>query len=158
MKKDSSEFSAPLTNFLFRILLALPFAGYIASYLVYMLNYYFFYELGPNHLLWASLVGLTGAYQCLNMGLYGYVSDVTTAADRTMRLSVLNGVFSAAYVIGTTLGSLLYDRVGDYYVIFGVSAALGVAGLVWALLIPESVVSTPEQRAEHRLLDLGNVR
>ena len=43
-------------------------------------------------------------------------------------------------------------------VIFGVSAALGVVGLVWSLLLPESVHSTPEDRARHRLLDLSNVR
>ena len=32
---------------------------------------------------------LTGGYICLNLGLYGYLSDVTTSEDRTMRLSIL---------------------------------------------------------------------
>ena len=91
-----------------KLLLVLPFIGNIMSYVFYMLNYYYFYEWGTGNLLWGSVIGVTGGYQCLNMGLYGYVADVTTAKDRTMRLSVLNGVFSLAYVIGTSLGSQLY--------------------------------------------------
>ncbi len=108
-----------------KLLLILPFLGNIFSYLMYMLNYYFFEELSSGWLLLGSLVGLTGGYQCLNMGLYGYVSDVTSARDRTMRLSVLNGVFSLAYVCGNVMGSRIYEANGNYYLIFGISCGIG---------------------------------
>lgn len=140
-------------------LLILPFVGNILSYVAYILNYYFFEELGTDHLLWGSVLGLFGAYQCLNMGLFGYVADVTSETDRTMRLSVLNGVFSLGYVIGTTSGSLLFKYVGDYYIIFGISILIGLLGIAYtALLVKESVHSTPESRAEHKLLDVDNVK
>jgi len=142
-----------------KLLLILPFIGNIVSYLAYMLNYYFFYEMATGWLLLGSVVGVSGAYQCLNMGLYGYVSDVTSAANRTTRLSVLNGVFSLAYVIGTTLGSRLYDVNGDYYLIFGISCGIGVLAMIYtALFVKESVDYPPHVRREHKLLDLDNVR
>ena len=90
-------------------LLVLPFVGNILGFAMYMLNFYFFEELGTDHLLWSSaLTGIFGATQCVNMGLYGYVADATTAENRTSRLSILNGVYSLAYVVGTTLGSRLF--------------------------------------------------
>ena len=54
------------------------------------------------------MVGLTGGYICLNVGLYGYIGDVTSAESRTARMSVLNGVFSLGYVVGNILGGQLY--------------------------------------------------
>ena len=72
-----------------KLLLVIPFIGNLLSFLAYIINYYFFYELATPHLLWGSVVGLSGGYICLNLGLYGYLSDVTTSEDRTMRLSIL---------------------------------------------------------------------
>ncbi len=142
-----------------KLLLVLPFVGSILSYLAYMLNYYFFYEMSTGWLLLGSVVGLTGAYQCLNMGLYGYVSDVTSARDRTMRLSVLNGVFSLAYVVGNVMGSRLYDASGNYYLIFGISCGIAVLAIAYSLLfLRETVDATEEQKRQHGLFDLENVR
>ena len=64
------------------------------------------------------MAGATGGYVCLNIGLYGYVSDVTNAENRTTRLSILNGVFSAGYVIGVTLGGKLYKYYQNFYLNF----------------------------------------
>ena len=82
-----------------------------------------------------------GGYVCLNIGLYGYVSDVTSAENRTTRLSLLNGVFSAGYVIGTYLGGYLYKSYGNYYLNFGISIGFGIAGMLYAIFITkESIV------------------
>jgi predicted MFS family arabinose efflux permease len=78
------------------------------SFVAYMINYHYFYQLSSMHLLWGSLVGCSGGYICLNLGLYGYVSDTSTPEDRTMRLSILNGVFSAAYAAGSAVGGVMY--------------------------------------------------
>ena len=68
-----------------KLLLIIPFIGNLLSFVAYIINYHYFYELSSTHLLWGSVVGLFGSYICLNLGLYGYLSDVTTAEDRTMR-------------------------------------------------------------------------
>ena len=59
-----------------KAVLIVPFIGNILSYLFYIANYYFF-DMNPLHLLWGSAGGITGGYVCLNIGLYGYVSDIT---------------------------------------------------------------------------------
>ena len=141
-----------------KLVLILPFVGNILSYIAYMLNLYFFYELNTNYLLLGSVLGLFGSYTCLNLGLYGYVSDVTSDADRTTRLGVLNGVFSAAYVVGTTMGAQLYKNVGNYYVIFGISCLIGVTSILYTIFfVEESVSRSQEERESHRFFDLGNI-
>ena len=139
-------------------LLILPFIGNILSYTFYILNYYFFYELSSGYLLLGSVAGAFGGYQAFNMGLYGYVSDVSTVVDRTMRLSILNGVFSLGYVLGTMTDAALYDRIGDYYVIFGISIGFAVIGLIWSILIRESVKTDASEKKAHKFFDLDNVK
>ena len=72
-----------------------------------------------------SVVGLTGGYICLNVGLYGYIGDVTSSESRTARMSVLNGVFSLGYVVGNLLGGQLYkvnlDTISVFFVNFNIT-------------------------------------
>ena len=140
-----------------RAVLIIPFLGNILSFIVYIVSYHWFTQIPPWHLLWGSVAGLTGGYVCLNIGLYGYVSDVTTAENRTMRLSILNGVFSAGYVIGTTLGGKLYTAYGNYYLNFGISIGFGIIGLLYAtFIIKESVLPNPTSQ-KTRFFDIKNV-
>ncbi len=106
-----------------------------------------------------SVAGLFGGYQCLNLALYGYVSDVSSLEDRTMRLSILNGVFSLGYVVGTQIGSQLYVAVKDFYSIFSLSCLMGVIAILYTIFIVEESVrrdqSDPDD--DYRPYDLSNV-
>jgi MFS family permease len=144
--------------------LILPFAGNILSFLVYMINYHWFDEIPSGHLLWGSVAGLTGGYVCLNIGLYGYVSDVTNSDNRTMRLSILNGVFSAGYVVGVTIGGKIFKYAESYYLNFGLSCVFGLLGLLYSIFfVRESVVATGPNSVDDAskrrgFFDLNNVR
>ena len=145
-----------------------PFVGNILSFIFYIINYYWFEDIPTLFLLLGSVAGLTGGYVVLNIGLYGYISDITSTENRTMRLSILNGVFSAGYVIGiyffksqngqnfhlkagiiyskflgTTLGGKLYKAFGNYYLNFGISIAFGILGLLYALFITKESIQKP---------------
>ena len=149
---------SPFINSLYqKAVLIIPFIGNILSFLIYMANYYFF-EIDPLHLLWGSVAGVTGGYVCLNIGLYGYVSDVSTAENRTTRLSILNGVFSAGYVIGTSLGGKLYKMYGNYYLNFGISIGFGVVGMIYAIFITKETITQEDiGREKRRFFDFKNV-
>lgn len=140
-----------------KLLIILPFVGNLLSFLAYILNYHFFYELPTLHLLWGSVVGLSGGYICLNLGLYGYVSDISSAEDRTMRLSILNGVFSGGYIVGTALGGKIFKAYENYYVNFGISIGIGLVGLIVAMFIKESV-RRDETVVQKSFFDLENVK
>ena len=58
-------------------------------------------------------------------------------------MSILNGVFSAGYVVGTSLGGKLYKAYENYYLNFGISIALGIAGIFAGCVIKESVRRDP---------------
>ena len=144
-----------------KMLMILPFVGNILHFILHIINYYFFYELNSWHLLWGSVpLGLSGSYIGINMGLYGHVSDVTDKESRTMRLSILNGVFSLGYVLGTLMGSALYTNVGNYYLIFGISCGIGCVGILWTVfVVKESVkVTDEEERKNYRFFDWKNIR
>ena len=134
------------------------------SFIIYIINYHWFDEISSRQLLWGSVAGLTGGYICLNIGLYGYVSDVTDSENRTTRLSILNGVFSAGYVIGITLGGKLFKYYQNYYLNFGLSILCGVLGILYAVFIVNESIQKEEiiresttQRQSHRFFDFRNV-
>ena len=140
-----------------KAVLVVPFIGNILSFILYIGNYYWF-DINPLHLLWGSVAGATGGYVCLNIGLYGYVSDVTSDENRTMRLSILNGVFSAGYVLGTSLGGKLYHIYGSYYLNFGISIGFGIAGMFYAIFITRESISQPSNlQRKRKFFDMKNV-
>ena len=142
-----------------KLLLVLPFVGNGLSFIAYMICYSF--PLPSKALLLGSVVGLSGGYICLNIGLYGYIGDVTSAENRTSRMSILNGVFSLGYVAGTTIGGQLYKHFANYYLNFGVSLGLAFFGAGYAaFLIPESVDvnSASEEVRSRKFFDLANVK
>jgi hypothetical protein len=55
----------------------------------------------------------------------------------------LNGVFSAGYVVGTSLGGKLYKTYENYYINFGLSIGFGLVGILAGILIKESVRPNP---------------
>ena len=138
-----------------KLLLIFPFIGNIAEFLTYMINNYFFYELNSNYLLFGSTLGLTGGYYVLNLGLYGYISDITSPADRTMRLSILNGLFSAAYVVGTMLGGYLFTAIESYYVIFGISTFFALCGIFYTIFFVKESIEPVESV---KFFDIHNIK
>ena len=111
-----------------------------------------------DYLLLGAIYGCFGGYQCFNLGLYGAVSDVSSVADRTTRLSILNGVFSLGYVVGTQIGSAMYTNVGNFYAIFGLSCLFGVAGILYTVfIVKESVIREETSDEEYSPWDLSNL-
>ena len=140
-----------------KLVLVLPFIGNILSFIIYIINYHWFNEISSNHLLWGSIAGITGGYICLNIGLYGYVSDVTNSENRTMRLSILNGVFSAGYVIGISLGGKLYKYYQSFYLNFGLSILCGFLGMIYAVIFVKESIKKDDHETKHGFFDFRNV-
>ena len=82
---------------------------------------------------------------------------MTSPDNRTTRLSILNGVFSAGFVIGTSLGGKLYKTYGSYYLNFGLSIAFGVAGMIYATFAVKESIIPNDQEERRNFFDLNNV-
>jgi hypothetical protein len=74
----------------------------------------------------------------------------------------LNGVFSAGYVVGTSLGGKLYQSYENYYLNFGISIGLGLLGILSGVLVKESVrlnpTATDGNVAGRGFFDIGNLK
>ena len=76
-----------------------------------------------------------------------------------MRMSILNGVFSLGYVIGTTLGAKLYKKYANYYLNFGISCGLSIFGIIYTLCFVKESITIDEQTKQTRkgFFNLENV-
>ena len=137
-----------------KLLLAAPFLGNIISFLSMFINLFWWSELPAQFLLFSGLAGLSGGYVCFNIGVYSYTADVSSRERRTMRMSLLNGIFSLGFVIGIQVGS----RVSSYLIIFLVSTMLGCLGLLYTLIIIKEVPRTVNTKSEQSAFGLSPVK
>ena len=77
-----------------------------------------------------------------------------------MRMSILNGVFSLGYVVGTTLGGKMYKNYANYYLNFGISCGLSVVGIIYTLcFVKESIVIDEDIKSTRKgFFNLENVK
>ena len=65
-------------------------------------------------------------------------------------MSILNGVFSLGYVIGTTLGGKLYKNYANYYLNFGISCGLSIFGIIYTLCFVKESITIDEETKRTR--------
>ena len=137
-----------------KVLLTVPFLGNILSYLAMFANLIWWEELGAEYLLISGVAGLSGGYVCFNIGVYSYMSDTSREDRRTMRMSILNGIFSLGFVIGIQTGS----AISNYWTVFALSTAFGVVGLLYTLVIIQEKSKTQENSKSVRILGCSSIR
>ena len=137
-----------------KMLLSVPFIGNIFSYLAMFVNLIWWEELRAEYLLISGLAGLSGGYVCFNIGVYSYTADVSREDKRTMRMSLLNGIFSLGFVIGIQTGS----AIRDYWTVFMLSTIFGVTGLLYTLVIIQEKARTKEHSKYVKVLGCSPIR
>ena len=65
-----------------KTLIILPFIGQFLFCIVYILNYFFFYELYADFLLFENINSIFGSWVLFFIGCYGYIVDTTSPDSR----------------------------------------------------------------------------
>ena len=79
-----------------KLLLFLPFVGHVFSGAFVL--FFIYFDTWPVQLMWISnIYYLTGGYSVLQIGMYGYIGDVTTNLERTTMMSILSGLGMAVF-------------------------------------------------------------
>lgn len=121
-----------------KICMAMPILGEFLTCILNMINTYFFYEVAVE---WTVLMevlspAFTGGWNTLMLGIFSYLSDITTKETRTYRLGILSLCMTVSYPIGMGLSGVLLKYIG-YYGVFSVSATMFVMNLIYVIFALE---------------------
>ncbi|XP_023327444.1 solute carrier family 46 member 3 isoform X2 [Eurytemora carolleeae] len=113
----------------------IPMLGYLASQVVWIFNAYY-KDSSAMFLLFTSVSSLFGGYVCLLVGVFSYLSDVTTIRERTSRLAALDFCFFGGVPAGTFASGYVFKYFG-YYGIFGSVAVCQVISALYVTFFIE---------------------
>lgn len=76
---------------------------------------------------------LTGADIAIFASCFAYISDVTTVADRTIRITILDATYLSTMPIGVAIGNLIYNRTAkSFTIMFVINASLLFASIIYS--------------------------
>ncbi|RZC42749.1 uncharacterized protein BDFB_004854, partial [Asbolus verrucosus] len=111
-----------------------PIAGEICTCLGFLLCTYFFTQLPMEFNAFFESVppSLTGGWFAMFMGVYSYVSSVSSVEMRTLRIGAVNLFSNVSVTIGIALSGILYNEIG-FYGVFSLALVMYFTGLVYAV-------------------------
>ncbi|KAG7299703.1 hypothetical protein JYU34_016701 [Plutella xylostella] len=110
----------------------IPVVGDFIMCLSNILNTYFFYEMPVQVTMFmeAFFPAVTGGWITTYMGVFSYISDVSSEESRTFRVGIANLCLTAGTPIGSALSGVLLKHLG-YYGVFTLSGLLYFFSIVY---------------------------
>ncbi|XP_034250422.1 proton-coupled folate transporter-like isoform X2 [Thrips palmi] len=110
----------------------LPIVGELLTSLGLLVCTYFFHELPLEAATFTEGVfpAMTGGWTTMLMAVFTYTADVTTEAERTFRVGIVNLCFCLGIPIGMALSGVAYRLIG-FYGVFSLSASMYVCSFWW---------------------------
>ena len=81
-----------------KVLMILPMTGYIFFY-IWMIICTIYDELNAEYLMLEVFAYWPGGWMCMFLGYYSYISDISTPANRAIRIGILDCIFSVGFTI-----------------------------------------------------------
>ncbi|KAM3961885.1 proton-coupled folate transporter-like [Aphomia sociella] len=124
----------------------MPIVGEFLTCIGFIINTYYFYELPMEvaALTEAIFPAITGGWFTNFIGVFSYISDITTIEERTYRVGIVNLCMTLGYPIGSALSGVLLTWIG-YYGIFSLSAVLYMFSLIYGYYYIEEPKNNTKQ-------------
>ncbi|XP_061728977.1 proton-coupled folate transporter-like [Cydia pomonella] len=131
-----------------KICILLPVVGDLLMCLSNILSVYFFYEIPVQLTMFLEAIfpAITGGWITSYMGIFSYISDISSVETRTFRIGVTNLCTTAGGPIASALSGILLHNIG-YYGVFTVSGLLFLFSICYGFIFiqdPERPVSEKE--------------
>ncbi|XP_050682366.1 solute carrier family 46 member 3-like [Leptidea sinapis] len=112
----------------------MPILGELLSCIGLIINTYFFYELPAEVVALTESVfpAFTGGFYTVFLGIFSYISDITTTHERTYRIGIVILCSSIGHPLGIILSGIMLKWIG-YYGVFLISAGLYLFSLIYGL-------------------------
>ncbi|XP_060516999.1 uncharacterized protein LOC132696276 [Cylas formicarius] len=122
-----------------------PILGDITMCLGLLACTYFFYELPleVNTVFESLPPAITGTWFSMFVGVFSYVSDVSSEEERTVRIGAVNLVYNVSVCVGTALSGILYSSIG-FYGVYCTSLAFYFTGFFYACFALRDVYELPD--------------
>lgn len=113
--------------------MTLPLIGETVTIIGFLLSVVFFYELPVefNCFMEAVPPAVTGGWFAMFMGVFAYISGVSSAETRTLRIGAVSMFSNVSLTIGVAMSGILYGQIG-FYGVFGLSLVMYAIGLTYA--------------------------
>ncbi|XP_018334591.1 uncharacterized protein LOC108743517 [Agrilus planipennis] len=143
-----------------KLCIQLPIIGEMCATLSFIACTYFFYELPMECNAIADSVppALFGGWFTFYMGVYSYISVMSTLETRTLRIGATNIADKVSFTIGIALSGVLY-RILGFYGVFGLAIILYIIGITYTIFCLKEVPRDDvPKRQEHFLKDFFNFK
>ncbi|XP_075970205.1 lysosomal proton-coupled steroid conjugate and bile acid symporter SLC46A3-like [Anticarsia gemmatalis] len=115
-----------------KICIMLPIYGEVLTSLNNLVNVYFFYEIPVQVTVFLETLfpAITGGWVTMFLGVFSYISDITSEESRTFRVGLVNFCMTAGLPIGIGLSGFLLQRMG-YYGVFSMTTGMFILVLMY---------------------------
>ncbi|XP_013184420.2 proton-coupled folate transporter [Amyelois transitella] len=117
-----------------KLCILLPLFGELCVALCNMISTFYFKEISVEVTMFLESIfpAITGGWVMVYLGVFSYISDITTEESRTFRVGLANLCMTAGVPIGTALSGILL-KVWGYYGIFGMSTTIYIINITYAM-------------------------
>ncbi|KAF2884244.1 hypothetical protein ILUMI_21936 [Ignelater luminosus] len=133
--------------------IVLPIFGEALTSIGFLLCTFFFYQLPMEFSVLSEALppALTGGWFTMFMGVYSYVSGISSVETRTVRIGAISTISNISWTIGIALSGILYVAIG-FYGVFSLSLTLYVIGIIYGcVMIKESKLSNTPVKKEKKV-------
>ncbi|XP_013134258.1 PREDICTED: proton-coupled folate transporter-like [Papilio polytes] len=117
-----------------KMCILLPIFGEFLVCISNLISTFFFYQVSVEVTMFleALFPAITGGWVMVYLGVFSYISDITSEESRTFRVGLANLCMTAGIPIGTALSGILLKLLG-YYGVFSITASIYVITLSYGL-------------------------
>lgn len=110
----------------------LPLVGEIGTTVGSLISLYFFYELPVEFNCFAEAIpqGLGGGWYTMCVGVFTYVTQISTEENRTLRIGAVSVLVTISLGMGSTMSGILFNKLG-FYGVFLLSIAMYTTALIY---------------------------
>lgn len=115
-----------------KLCILLPIVGELVTSISNIINVYFFYEIPIQVTVFLETVfpSITGGWVTMFLGVFSYISDITSEESRTFRVGLVNFCMTAGLPLGIGISGILVQKMG-YYGIFSMTTCLFIVVLLY---------------------------
>lgn len=110
----------------------LPLVGEIGTTLGSLVSLYFFHQLPVEFNCFAEAIpqGLGGGWYTMCVGVFTYVTQISTEENRTLRIGAVSVLVTISLGLGSTMSGILFNKMG-FYGVFLLSIAMYTIALIY---------------------------